>query len=270
MDLFDLQEPIKTDGLQLIVLGQSGSRKSGLIGTYPGRVLYLYGSGEAHGAKSASISNKDIVSICWDKEKGEQLSPDAAYTRLKDILTPEVVLKHDIKCIAIDSATELEKLVRSTKVFENKCATGKNGAHNNFAEPGATVEMIDTLLVALRDLQEDHGIDFVVTCILDVQEMGDDGEIMTSKPRLSGYSVAENIIQQFGDIVVIGKMTNPKGQTSHRLQFNAGVKRESKDIVGNIKKCIGFDPRLTGVEKLPASIKADIKEILKLKGRVDV
>ncbi len=105
-----------------------------------------------------------------------------------------------------------------------------------------------------------------MTCILDIRSLGDSGEIQESSPKLSGYGVAENLIQQFPDIVAIGRMS--KGdKVTHRLQFLAGVTRVSKDANGVVKKTMNFNPRITGksVDELPATLPADLAGLVKFK-----
>lgn len=265
LDLINEASNVKNDKVFLIVLGSSGQGKSHVIGTAPGKVLYLYTSSERHGVTAAITGGGDIVPFCLDRDKaGKDLSPEEAFKRGLSALQPDVLKKAGIETIALDGCTELEKVIRSTTKWANLCSTG-NGKHNNFAEPAATVQMFDEYLKAMRDAQDKVGVHVVVTGILDVQEVDDNGAVGVAKPRLSGYAVAEGLIQQFPDILVIGRVTGKDGKSGRVFQTSADVQRVSKDQAGTVKKFINFTPRLAGVADLPAFIKADIGEVIKLK-----
>jgi hypothetical protein len=258
---------IKSVNLGLMVLGQSGAGKSTLAGTFGVKTLYLYTTGESHGAKAAATLGGDNVSaISINVENGAILSADKAYDRLLSILDSVAEIKAEgFGALVIDGATELEILIRETSRWKLLCQTDK-GTHNSWAEGKATLAMFRPIVDKLKNLQRQLNIHFMMTCALDVVKVSDNGEIEESKPRLQTYSVAEGIIQQFEDIVVIGRMSNGE-KVGHRLQFLAGVSRESKDTKGNVRKSMNFNPRLSGVvlDKLPETVKADIQELIKLK-----
>lgn len=266
LDLMNEVSDVKTDRLYLIVLGSSGSGKSHVIGTAPGKILYLHFGGERHGVTSARKSGADVLSVCIDVRKdGTNRSPDEAFKYGLECLNPEALKKAGIETIALDGLIELEKLIRSTKEFDGACET-KTGKRDAFKEPAETVRMMDLYTAALRKAQDIAGCHVVVTGILDVSEAEENGAIKVAKPRASGYSVAENMIQQFGDVLTIGEVTN-KGKTGRVFQTGADLKRVSTDENKRVKRFINFGCRLQlppGVE-LPEYIKADLKEVLKLK-----
>lgn len=265
---FEIEET-KTlaDRISMLLAGPSGAGKSHLIGTYPGKVLYLTAGGETHGVDAARKSGKNVTAISIDRDATGLLSADAALARFDAATDPEAVKKNGFALVALDGLTELEKLARASTKWKRMCET-KGGGHNNFAEGPATQSILDHCLNRLRTLQFDHGLDLIVTCIIDVTETdGRTGEIEAAKPRLMGYSVAEAMIQQFGDIVIIGQMKNPEGKTGRVLQMHTDLKRISVDENKEVKKIFGITPRLQGVKEVPAYIKADLTELLKLKGR---
>ena len=168
--------------------------------------------------------------------------------------------------MAIDGVPELEETIRGSEQWAQKCKTAKGG-HNTFAEGPAVNEMMRPIFNSLKDLQRNFGMHYVVTCVLDVQNMDDNGNIMASAPKLSTYSVAETVVRQFGDVLVVGRMS--KGDVvKHKIQFMCGVSRSSKDATGIVKKSINFNPRLGGipVSELPAIMDADLAKVLELKG----
>lgn len=258
---------IKSTNLGLMVLGQSGAGKSTLAGTFGVKTLYLYTTGESHGLTSAKTFGGDnVLPVCINLEGGTLLSADKAYERLLSALSDvESIKSEGFGAVVTDGVTELEVLIRETKQFKLMCQTDK-GTHNAFNEPKATVAMIRPVIEALKHLQRQLGIHYMMTGILDVSSVSENGEVLESKPKLQSYAVAENVIQQFPDIIVVGPMSNGEA-IKNRIQFLAGVSRESKDAAGTVKKTINFTPRLAGVprEKLPNTTKADIQELIKLK-----
>ena len=258
---------LKNNKLGVMILGQSGAGKSSLAGTFGVKTLYLYTTGESHGAKSAAgLGGEKVFPVCLDYSEGVALTPDQTYQRIVDVLTDvDGIKKQGFGAIVVDGATELETLIRGTSKWKTLCLTDK-GKHNNFAEGTATLTMFRPVIDGLKNLQRDIGIHFAMTCILDVSALSDSGEILESRPRLSTYGVAEGLIAQFDDRIAVGRMC--KGdKVAHRIQFLAGVSRDSKDIAGNIKKTINFSPRLAGktLEQLPDTLAANLAELAKVK-----
>jgi hypothetical protein len=256
------------DRLQLLIAGPSGAGKSHLIGTYPGKTLMICLGGEVHGITAARRSAKALTAVYADRDKaGNKLAPDQAMDRLKSILTPEAIKAGGFELVAFDGLTELEKLVRATKLWTGMCTTAK-GAHDSFKETPATITMMDDILTRLQNLQFELNVDIAVTCILDVKSTNNKtGEITEAQPRLQGYSVAEGRIQMFGDIVTIGVMQGANG-SGRVIQMHTELKKKSVDgETDEVKKIFGITPRLQGVAEVPNFIKADLGAVLKLKGR---
>lgn len=259
----DAQADLQSNTLGAMVLGQSGAGKSSLAGTFGVKTLYLYTSGESHGAKAAnSLGADNVVPVSVDFEDGKALSADKAYERLLSIL--DSAGSEDFKAVVVDGATEIEILIRNTAKWKVMCQTDK-GIHNTWAEGKATLAMFRPIIDKLKALQRKK-IHFAMTCILDVVDVSENGEIKEAKPRLQTYSVAEGVIQQFEDIMVIGRMSKGN-EVAHRIQFLAGVSRDSKDAEGQIRKSINFNPRISGIpiDRLPNTLKADLSEVIKLK-----
>jgi hypothetical protein len=99
--------------------------------------------------------------------------------------------------------------------------------------------------------------------MLDVKDMDGFGGISEAAPRLQGYGVCEAIVANFGDVLVVGRMT--KGtDVKWKFQSLMDVKKVSKDENGTIKKILNFAPRLSGAT-LPAIMDADLSQVIKLK-----
>lgn len=265
LDLINEAISYETRLLFTLIFGPSGAGKSDLAGSAPGKILYIHTSGERHGVAAAKRRQGDIIPFCVDRDKsGATLTADQAFARGLAALDPEALKAAKITSVVLDGLTELEKLVRSTTTWANRCTT-KTGKHDGFAETGATIELMDKYITALRRAQDEAGVHVVVTGILDVQEVDEQGAITLAKPRLTGYSVVEAMLAQFPDILVLGRMSD--GATAGRvIQTGADLRRESKDQSGKLKKFINFTPRIAGVVDLPAFIKADLAEVIKLKG----
>lgn len=267
IDLLKQAMDIKTDSLFLVVLGASGSGKSHFIGTYPGRVLYLYGAGESHGAGAAMKSNKDVVPYAWDREKQadgsiKELGPDTVLKKLIEVLDPKVLKANKVKCVALDSITNLALTIRNSSVFKQKCQSAQ-GKHNQFKESEVLIELLTMVISKLQHLVDHHDIDVIAPIDLQITSVGEDGTILESKPGLPTYGVGKAVIQQFPDILVLRR----ESATRSIFQQAGKVASQSKDANQNVVKYIEYHPRLSGVVELPEVIEANVQEILKLKGR---
>lgn len=263
----DAQQDLLNDDLFLILLGASGNGKSYTLGTFGVKTLYLYTQGESHGPRSASTKGgKNIIPVCIDREGKNPLSPDEALKRFHTILDDiEGLKKAGIKAIAVDGATELEALIRGSSRFKKDCLS--NGKHNNFAEGAATTDQFREILHKLKRVQAELKVHVCITCILDVKELSEEGEILASSPKLQGANVAASIIQQIGDVMVIGRMQK-KDKVGYRLQLLAKVTKTSTDFATKeIKKTYNFSPRLTGVDilSLGGTLDADLSKLIALK-----
>jgi hypothetical protein len=250
-----------------VVLGATRAGKSYLAGTMPGKTLFLHTQGEDHGKYSAMLAGGKIVAVSIDiGDDGKVLGADSAYRRLLDILRDGTgMAKAGFQSIVIDGLTELEALIRTTSQWTTDCLA--KGVHNGFAEPAATLKMIRPIMDALRTLQRDQGLHYYVTCLLMVKQTDEAGEILASEPKLTGYEVAAQLIPQFPDQILLGRMLNPAGAEAHRLQFGGKVTKTVKEKNGEIKKQAGFTPALQHVpsDDLPSTMKADMAVVLKLK-----
>lgn len=267
---------LHSKALGAIVLGPSGGGKSFLMGTSGLRTLYLYTLGEDHGPNNARASGGElVVPVCvnYDSEgkllvRDDGTTPDydSIYRNVREILGDGAGIKEaGFELVVVDGLPELEAIVRGTSDFVAACRTNKGG-HNTFQEPTAVNDLLRPILNSLKDLQRSYGLHFAVTCTIDVQEVGDMGEIVRATPQLSTYSVAQTSIRQFGDVLMVGRMER-EGVAKHKIQFLTDVSRVSKDELGMTRKILNFNPRLgaLSVEKLPPYMDADLKQILALK-----
>lgn len=271
-NMFDFKKAIaqsearlKSPIVEAIVLGCQGAGKSGACGTFGVKTLYIYLNAERHGAKSARTHGKTAMdAVCIDEPKdGVPIPADEAFKNLLDILSnTEAIKVGGYGAVVVDGASEVEMLIRQTSAYRAACLTSK-GEHNSFLESPAVTTLLREVTSRLRRLA-DTGIHYAMTCILDVRALGEDGEVVEASPRLSTYSVAESLIQQFGDVVVVGRMEKDE-KIAYRFQFGATVSKTSKDVRGVVKKLINFNPRISGVETLPANMKASLADVIKLK-----
>jgi hypothetical protein len=267
----DAIESLKTDLLFVALLGGSGQGKSRACGSLPGKILYIHTSGESHGPISAAAGGNTVFPIQIDVDTKRALSADETYVRLLEILkSREQLEKLGIKSVVLDGATELEQVIRGTKAFKEKCKTS-SGGHNAFNEGAATIDLMRPVLDELRNLQRDLKVHIVVTCLLDVKNVGDKKEVLEASPKLTSYGVASSVIPQFGDVLMIGRMQEDEGEVQYNFQMGGNVSKVSKEVNGRVKKMINFSPRISvlnhGVE-IPEYIPADFAEILKIKQMV--
>lgn len=266
MNLLDQVMKIKTDGLFLIVIGSSGSGKSHFIGTHPDPVLFLYGAGESHGPASALKSSKKLLPIAWDRKlvngKPVDLAPDEVLPRLHKMLDPESIKQAGVKCVALDSITNLCLDIKKTSVFKQRC-TSARGQHNSFKESEAMIEILSDIIRRLQTLVDYHDIDVITTLDLQIQALSNEGIILESKPGLPTFGVGRAIIQQFADILVLGRLGEKRIPTFQNFAKVASVStdRDTQTMV----KYIEYNPRLRGVKELPESLEASVPKILELK-----
>lgn len=257
-------EALNQKELELLVLGHSGAGKSFCVGTLGVKTLYLYGTKEEHGPKSAAtLGGANVVPMCFDAGE-EKFSADESYEFLTAVLKDHAYLRSEgFKAIVVDGLAVLEAVVRETTEWKAAC-TNSNGKHNAFKETEASQmlmgRVIDLLKIARRELK----VHIIMTGILDVKETDGFNAVVEAAPRLGSYGLAEAMNQHFGDIVVVGKMTRG-GETKYKFQFMSDLVRASKDETGRQKKAMNFSPRLTGVADLPELMDANLAELAKLK-----
>lgn len=254
--------------IEAIILAPSGGGKSGLMGTFGVPTLYIYSTGESHGpgaaAKQAKVCGSTILPVCMDlDDDGNKLEGDAVISRVVDVLADAALfVQHGIKAIAIDGAAELETYIRSSQKWKTSCLSA-SGKHNSFAEPAATCEMFRPIFNRLKELQRTHNVHFAMSAMLDVREYGETNDIVEAAPRAKGYQVAEMLIQQFGDVLVVSPRKKD-GKIKFALQFMTDVTKVAKDERGNTKRAINFSPRIKGATP-PPYMEADLRAVIELK-----
>ena len=263
--LANAKQDLTSNKLFLILLGASGNGKSYALGTLGVKTLYLYAEGEDHGPASAFQKGQaNILPFCFNRsDEGALLSADDALKRLHAILDDvETLTKYKIKAIAIDGASEIEDILRETKFF--KASTTKA-----FSEGPVEHGMFKVIVSKLKNLQRVIGIHVVLTCILNVKELGDDGTILDSTPALHGYQVATGLVQQFADVMLIGRMQKG-GKVGYRLQLLAAASKSTGNFdTKEVRKTLNFSPRLTGVDilTLPPLLEPDLSKLIELKAK---
>lgn len=260
MDYLKEAMKIKTDGLFLCVMGPSGAGKSHFIGTHPGKTLLIYGQAEAHGPASAVKSNKDIIALSWAQNAEGPIKPELYIKRIKDILDPVSLKAAGIKCVAFDSLTNLCLDLKDTPLFKQRCLSAK-GKHDSWKETEALIEMVTKILNQLQILSDVHDIDIITTMDLQITSIGDDGTIIESKPGLPTFGVGKALIQQFPDVLVLGRINSKPVFQNFAKAASKSVDRESQEIV----KYLEYNPRLRGVSESPETIEPTVKAIMELK-----
>lgn len=256
--------------LELLLMGPSGAGKSYTIGTIGVKTLYIYATRETHGPQAAQVLGKDnIVPICfdygvWKDETTPRLfTADESLSYLKALLSSHDWIKENkFEAVALDGMAALEVIVKETTDWRKKCLTTSN-KHNTFKESEASTEMLGAIVSLLKGVQRECNVHIVATSMIDVKDMDGFGGISEAAPKLQGYGVCEAVVANFGDVLVVGRMT--KGtDVKWKFQSLMDVKKVSKDENGTIKKILNFAPRLSGAT-LPPIMDADLSQVIKLK-----
>lgn len=260
------QERLKNRHVALCLLGTSGAGKSRACGTFGVKTLYLHTSGESHGPASAASGGSEILPVCLDKDGEELLTADEAYKRLLDILGSGAELKKlGVDAVAIDGATEIETIIQGTTHWKTELAAKYKGVKSYAGD--LTLSMFRPILARLQKLQEELGIHYVMTCMLNVREYGEDNVIVDAAPSLYGYNVATGLIQQFPDILVIGQVSDGE-RARPAIQLGSHVSRVSKDQTSKeVRKLSNFHCRITGADlsEAPSLVKPDLGRIARTK-----
>jgi hypothetical protein len=260
------QERLKNKNVALCLLGPSGSGKSRACGTFGVKTLYLHTSGEGHGPASAASGGSEILPVCLDRDGDTVLSADEAYKRLLDILNSSAELKKlGVGAIALDGATELEAIIQGTTAWKARLAAEYKGVKSYAGE--LTLSFFRPITLGLQKLQDELGIHYVMTCILNVREVGENNEILDASPALYGFNVATGLIQQFPDILVIGQVSDGE-RARPAIQLGSHVSRVSKDQKSQeVRKLSNFHCRLTGADlsEAPSLVKPDLGRIARTK-----
>jgi hypothetical protein len=252
-----------------VVLGPPSAGKSGLLGTFGVKTLYIYMEGESHGPLSISAhATSEVIPYCITRDDDNRpLNPDQALKRLQTLLADKETLKAEgIGAIALDGLTELEVLVTESATWKQRVVSEKDG-NTSFAGY-ITISMIRPFLDQLRALQREIDVHYIVTGILDVQKYDDDGSILESVPKLKGYDVATGLILQFPDRLMIGHMTDGEGNSLPRLQTNATAHKTSKDFKTKVqRKTFNFRFQLAGCDMttFPDTLRPDLSRLVKFK-----
>lgn len=262
----DGQEKLKNKNVSLILLGPSGSGKSRACGTFGVKTLFIHTSGESHGPASAASGGSEILPICLDRDGDKVLSADDSYARLLEVLSSGPELKKlGIGAIAIDGATELESIIQNTTAWKTRLAAEYKGVKSYAGD--LTLSMFRPILNGLQKLQAEIGIHYVMTCILSVRELGENGEILEASPSLYGFNVASGLIQQFPDILVIGQVSDGE-RARPAIQLGSHATKVTKDQQSKeVRKLSNFHNRITGADlsSAPDLIKPSLALVAKIK-----
>lgn len=261
------QEKLKNKNVSLILLGPSGAGKSRTCGSFGVKTLYIHTSMEKHGAQSAAAGGSEILPLNISLDEDEKpVSADDSYKLLLDTLNNVAFIKSQgIKAIALDSATELENIIQNTSTWKSKLVAEYKGVKSYAGD--LTLSMFRPILTALQKLQDELGIHYVMTCILNVRELGENGEILDGSPSLYGFNVATGLIQTFPDILIIGQLSDGE-KTRPGIQLGTHVSRVSKDQqTKEIRKLSNFHNRITGADltTCPDIIKPSLALVAKIK-----
>lgn len=257
----DSEKKVMNPTLMLLLAGPSGGGKSFTSGTLGVDTLFLHGETESHGKDSIDLGSMKkgkgtVVSRSW-----VQGNADDSYANLVSILTDPELPKH-FGAVVLDGLKDLTfDTIASTSMFFDFCKTPK-GDHNSWKEGEAILHLMKPIMSALFKLKASN-VHVVCTMVLDINEVGSDGEVLCGKPLLPTYGVAASLIPQFDDRAVVS-FVGLKGKGDHYLQFKMDMKRQTSQ---GTTKIMHIKPKLSGVdfEKLPEYCKADLEVLAKFK-----
>ena len=252
------------NSLFLCLLGPSGAGKNHAIGTTGLKTLLITFMGESHGVKSSRKEGGDnIIPFFVDYVNDATLDPDQTLARLRSVLSnPQALVDEGFKVIALDGMSELDICINNSNELKKQCMT-KMGKVDGFKTAGATKSIGNGIVKTLLSLQRQTGIHVLTTCIVDVREFGDRGEVIDCAPRLSTYGFAESMLQMFADRVVVGPQTI-NDERVYVFDSLTDLARASKTESGVVKKAFNFSPRLSsGV--LPPIMRADLSKLIEIK-----
>ena len=121
--------------------------------------------------------------------------------------------------------------------------------------------MVTKILNQLQILSDVHNIDIITTMDLNITSIGDDGTIIESKPGLPTFGVGKALIQQFPDILVLGRINGKPVFQNFAKAVSKSTDRDTNEVV----KYLEYNPRLRGAEKLPETIEPTVVAIAELK-----
>ena len=262
----DMKAQLSNPTLMLLLAGPTGGGKSYTAGTLGVDTLYLHGETECHGVDSASqaVIEKGKGSITEESWAGG--SSDESYKNLVGILTDPELPKH-FGAVVIDGLKDLTfDLISDTTMFTKYCLTNK-GEHNQWKEGEATLKLMKPIMTALFNLRRNR-VHTITTVILDINDLGTSGEVLTGKPVLPTFGLANTLLSQFDDRAVVSFATpKVKGEIKgdHYLQFKMDIKRAT--TAGAVPKVMLIKPKISGVpyQALPEMCKADLEFLFKFK-----
>lgn len=256
------------DKLMAIILGASGAGKSGTCGTFGVPTLMIYSAGESHGVNTAKQFGKDIYPIPYDinLDTGEALTADEAYDNLLKILDDiEAIKALKVGAIVLDSLTQLETIIMNTKNW-SALVTQKYKGNVSYAGP-VTLAMFSPVKHKMQMLRKKLNVHIVVTAALNVKALGDDGSIVEAAPAMHGYNVAESILKDYRDVLILGQVTiNTKDGTKQApyFQLQSSVTKSTADFTTKeVRKLLNCSNRLNGIrmDTLPSRLPADLRLI---------
>lgn len=269
----------KTAGkaLMLVVVGRQGSGKSSLCGTSGLTTLYIRTPKESHGYEAACALAKRSGGTIIDANLGNaptsnkdgQPSNDDMMKYLGELLGSASSLKSaGIQQVVVDSTSDLDIIIRNSKFMDDYCMTSK-GTKNDFKTgEGFIVKYQELIINPFIKLQE-AGIHCITLMAATSKDHDEFGTLTSIAPILTGFNSAYEVIRAFPDVACISRMQiendDGKMQTHHVLVFNATIVKTSKDMKGQILKMESFTPRITGYIDPPDMIKADLKQLIKMK-----
>ena len=204
-------------GKTMLVYGESGTGKSTLLGTLPGRTLVL----DVEGG----------LTVLRDKDVDRVAIPETL-DNLKDVFDALVTSDIDYDNICLDSGTELEKFM-----LIRLAANSKNDGMPSLHDYGVVSFKMRDYMRKLRDLRE-RGVNVIVTCLeMPLELEQDDNTIRTRLYPMLARKLAPEVCGLF-DIVARLEISQKPGKEGTRyLRMDGTEKIIAKNRYANGSLC---------------------------------
>ena len=288
--------------LQAIIMGQTTTGKSSVIGTYSGKnIMYITTSEESHGAQQAMAMNNSLAAQGKVKKSrfvhinlgqiqaadiklglipptsgfkvGDEM-PASAQKKKMDFYLDHAKSVPNLNVVAVDSLTSLYEVFKATPEVQQGCLT-KQGKIDTWAVYGVADTMY-TQLIQKLDVLNSKGMDTLglVLAKLENYQEAEGGIIMPRSftPDLPSVNMARGIRAKFQTSLFMFRHPSIGGNTPFFHFGIRGAKTSHSRDTGGILNHFEVDLRVQylpvgySLDKLPAdleNLKANITKFAK-------
>lgn len=201
-------------GKTILVYGESGTGKSTLLGTLPGKTLVL----DVEGGLTV-LRGKDVDRVAIPETLENLKAVFDALVSSDDI---------DYDNICLDSGTELEKFM-----LIRLAANSKNDGMPSLHDYGVVSFKMRDYMRKLRDLRE-RGVNVIITCLeMPLELEQDDGVVRTRLYPMLARKLAPEICGLFDVVARLEISQKPGKEGTRYLRMDGSEKLIAKNRYGN-------------------------------------